>query len=79
MMKLSRVFVTAMLVGTLAMCGCGDDSGGGGGDTDPDNVCAGCTTQPAREDCENDLLICGTFTDPGAREACIAGAADNCI
>ena len=72
-MKLRKLFLIATLVGTLAVIGCGDD--GGGGDTDPNTVCAECAAGQAREDCENDLLICSTFTDPGARQACIDGAA----
>lgn len=51
-----------------------DGTGGmdGGGGDDP---CADCAPGQQLEDCENDLLICDTFSDPGARESCIADAA----
>jgi hypothetical protein len=74
-MKRSKMlFVGLAMTAALAAGSCGDDNGGGG-DTDPNTVCAECAAGQAREDCENDLLICSTFTDPGARQACIDGAA----
>ena len=69
-MRLSRVFLNAMLVSTLLMFGCGDDSG---------DVCAGCETQAQREQCNQRLAGCSTFTDPGARDVCVATAADVCL
>jgi len=77
-MKLRKLSLIAALVGTLVLIGCGDDTtngDNGGGSTDPDVVCADCTPGPDLEDCQNDLIICRTFSDPGAREACINEAA----
>lgn len=75
-MRLSELFLIATLVSTLAMIACGDDGGGnGGGSTDPNVVCADCAPGPDLEDCTNDLIICSTFSDPGARDACINEAA----
>ena len=71
LLKSSSCLLFVALAGALSMIGCGSD---GGGDTDPGSVCGGCDTAQAREDCENDLLICDTFSDPGAREACIDDA-----
>ena len=75
-MKLGKICLIAVLVGTLALIGCGDDGGGtDGSSTDPAVICADCAPGPDLEDCQNDLIICSTFSDPGAREACINEAA----
>ena len=57
-MKLSRVLLTAMLLGTLAMFGCGDDSGG----RSASDVCSRCTVQ--QNDCERAYNLCISEPDP---------------
>ena len=69
-MKLSRVLLTAMLLGTLAMFGCGDDSG---------DLCGNCATEAQRNECEREAALCETARDPGVRDACFAAAADICL
>lgn len=52
-MKLSRLFLATVLVGTLVIVGCGDDGGGGGGS--PEELCntGNCVDNAAqREACE---------------------------
>ena len=72
-MKLYELFLVAAMAGCMMALGCGNSSGSG--DTDPNTVCADCAPGQQREDCENDLLVCSTFSDPGARQACINDAA----
>ncbi|MBT8470289.1 MAG: hypothetical protein KJN97_16200 [Deltaproteobacteria bacterium] len=52
-MKVSRVLCAAVLMGTLAIVGCGDDGNGGGGT--PEEICntGDCVNNAAqREACE---------------------------
>lgn len=75
MKRINMLSVGFAMAAALTMVSCGDDGGtAGGGDTDPNTVCTDCAPGPQREDCENDLLICRTFSDPGARQACIDDA-----
>jgi len=56
-MKLSGLFVAAVLVGTLAMVGCGDDSSGGGS---PQEICntGNCVDNAAqRQACETACAV----------------------
>jgi len=77
-MKLSRIFVTALVVGTLTVVGCGDDG------TDPstfcnENLCA--QNDTLKNACINDVNECLRITEPGtdAQSDCLALAyLDNC-
>lgn len=54
-MKVSNLLWTAVLVGTLAIVGCGDDGGGSSGGGSPEEVCntGDCVNNAAqREACE---------------------------
>jgi len=85
-MKLSKLFGTALLVGTLAVVGCGDDGGGGNGGNGADpstfcneNLCA--QNDTLKNACINDVNECLRITQPGtdAENDCLAIAyLDNC-
>ena len=86
-MNLSRVLLTAMLVGTLAMFGCGSDDGGGssgGGNTNGGGggVCntGSCVDNAGlREACEAGVAACELTLEGQALQTCINGAiADQC-
>jgi len=86
-MKVSGLFWAGVLVGTLAIVGCGDDGTGGtagtGGMTgegcaDADVLCAGCADGPQLNDCRNDVMLCNQ-ADPVSRcETCIAESNPGC-
>jgi len=84
MMKLSKVFGTALLVGTLVVVGCGDDGGGGNG-TDPSTWCNFdfcAQNEDAKNLCIEDVNDCLRITQPGtdARSDCLDLARlDHCI
>jgi hypothetical protein len=84
-MKLSNFFCTAMLVGTLAMFGCGDDGGGssGGGNTNGGGgVCntGSCVDNATlRQACEAGVAACELTLEGEPLQTCINGAiADAC-
>ena len=70
-MKLSRLFVIALLAGTLGVIGCGSSSGGG----DAAEACSGprCANNDAlRAACETEFNQC---VDTGVNvEECVLGA-----
>jgi hypothetical protein len=82
-MKLSRLFMIALLVGTLGVIGCGDDSSSGNGNGNgtggtPSNgsVC---------DDCENqsDIGLCEAAYDrckdlPSPNNECVIGSLALC-
>ena len=76
-MKLSRLFVIALLVGTMGVIGCGSDSssGDGNGGGDAAEACSGprCANNEAlRVACETDFDPC---VDTGVNvEECVLGA-----
>lgn len=89
-MKLSRIFVTALLAGTLAVLGCGDDGGGtagSGGTTGTggtagtgggaSGICAQCDAQQLRGECEEFYDFC-VVDDAGTPEDCAIGALAQC-
>jgi hypothetical protein len=79
MMKLSRLFMIALLVGTMGVIGCGDDSssgnGNGNGGGNAGEACSGprCANNDAlRVACEAEF---GDCVDRGVNvEECVAGA-----
>jgi len=89
-MKLSKLFMIALLVGTMGVIGCGDDSssgnggngnGGNGTACDPtvEDWCATCDEQDKIPDCESSFNNC-LAADPGANvcEKCAAEAILEC-
>jgi hypothetical protein len=75
-MKLSKLFMIALLAGTLGVIGCGDDAtgtgntNGGGGD-----VCDACENQSEIPLCEGCLREC---TDTNPNDAGCAALAVEC-
>jgi len=64
-MKLRNLYLVAVLAGTLAVVGCGDEggsgTGGSGGDMDPNVICdvgLCLTNEVAKADCVNDVSTC---------------------
>jgi hypothetical protein len=77
-MKLSKLFVIALLTGTLSVIGCGSDdsSSNGGNGTDPsgfcnENLCA--TSGAAKTECEEGVAICLEIPNEAQRDECIGG------
>ena len=54
-MKLSRLFMIALLVGTMGVIGCGDSGGGG---QSASEVCDACENQSHRGFCETGYNNC---------------------
>ena len=83
-MKLSKLFGTALLVGTLMVVGCGDDGGGGNGGngTDPSTFCnigTCAANETLRNACINDVNECLRLPAGDAQNDCLGLAAlDNC-
>jgi hypothetical protein len=89
-MKLGKLYLIAVLVGTLVVIGCGDDgssnggsggTAGGGGDTgfvcDADVICAECPEGREFDDCAADVFACDTI-DPRGCEPCIEDTDPGC-
>ena len=79
-MKLSKLFVIALLTGTLSVIGCGSDdsssNGGNGNGTDPsgfctENLCA--TSGAAKTECEEGVALCLEIPNEAQRDECIGG------
>jgi len=81
-MKLSKLFVIALLAGTLGVIGCGSDSttSDNGGDFDFDTACdrGVCLEFPAvKAECEE--LVAGCRTEPEAnQDECIILITEKC-
>ncbi len=78
-MKLSRLFVIALLVGTLAAVGCGD-SGSSGGSVDPNEVCNRdlcATSEILRDECLSIAALCQNEPEAN-RDECILTAGEKC-
>ena len=83
-MKLSRLFMIALLVGTMGVIGCGDDSSssgnGNGGDVDPNAECnVGVCIENAtfKQICIDEITDC-IATGRGTTEQCIAFGTETC-
>ena len=81
-MKLSRLFMIALLVGTMGVIGCGDDSSssGNGGDVDPNAECnVGVCIENAtfKQICIDEINDC-IATGRGTTEQCIAFGTETC-
>jgi hypothetical protein len=80
-MKLSKLFVIALLTGTLSVIGCGSDDsssngGNGNGNGDPsgfcnENLCA--TSGAAKTECEEGVALCLALPTEAQRDECIGG------
>jgi hypothetical protein len=78
-MKLSKLFVVALLTGTLSVIGCGSDDSSGNGNgngTDPsgfctENLCA--TSGAAKTECEEGVALCLEIPNEAQRDECIGG------
>ena len=57
-MKLSRLFMIALLVGTMGVIGCGDDGGGSNGGGNASEVCADCANDVVRAACVEEYNQC---------------------
>ena len=84
-MNLSRVLLTAMLVGTLATFGCGSDDGGSSGSGNTNGGGGVCNTGSCvdnatlRRACEAGVAGCELTLEGQALTTCINGAvADQC-
>jgi hypothetical protein len=76
-MKLSKLFVIALLVGTLAAIGCGDSGSSNGGNGNGNgSVCDDCENQSDIGLCEASYNRC-ILTNPNEGE-CAAGALLTC-
>ena len=80
-MKLSKLFVIALLAGTLAVIGCGSDdsSSGNGNGIDPNERCnvKGCIeNEGLRTVCIDEFNDC--VDKGGDPEKCIVGAVETC-
>ncbi len=71
-MKLSKLFVVALLVGTLGVIGCGDDNGGG----DASSVCSACDAPDRIPACEERYDDCRALDQTG--EECAVIALEQC-
>jgi len=73
-MKLSRLFVIALLAGTLGVIGCGDDptsdNGGNGGGSCDTGVCA--DNAELRAACEAAVELCNISGVPNCADLAIA-------
>jgi len=87
-MKLSKLFMIALLVGTMGVIGCGDDStsgngnggnGNGGCEFTAQELCAQCDAQDKIPDCVSFFENC-IVTDPSVNpcEKCAFSAASQC-
>ena len=78
-MKLSRLFMIALLVGTMGVIGCGDDGGSNNGGGNAGEACSGprCANNDAlRVACEAEF---GDCVDRGVNvEECLLGAEAAC-
>ena len=81
-MKLSKLFMIALLAGTLGVIGCGDDAtnpagSGGSGGTDPNITCdvgLCLANDVAKADCANDVGTCLELAPGAQQDECIGTA-----
>ncbi len=80
-MKLSRLFVIALLAGTLGVLGCNDDGGSnGGGGVDPNELCnvEFCIDNATlKQVCIDEINDC-IATERGTTEQCVAFGTETC-
>jgi hypothetical protein len=79
-MKLSRLFMIALLVGTMGVIGCGDDSSSGNGNGNGNGasgVCSECDSQQRIPECEQTYNVC-VQDDGGTPEDCAVAALLRC-
>ena len=77
-MKLSRLFMIALLTGTLGVIGCGDDpapSNGTGGTPSNGGVCDSCENQSDIPLCENAYNQCKDLPN---QDECVLGSLALC-
>ena len=70
-MKLSRLFMIALLTGTMGVIGCGDSGGG----QSASQVCDGCENQSDRGLCETAYNQCKNLPN---LDECVAGSLALC-
>jgi hypothetical protein len=74
-MKVSKLFFALVMMGALAVLGCGDSGSGGGGQS-ADEVCSGCVNDVGRAACVKEYDQC---VDIGVNvEECPVGAQALC-
>ena len=71
-MKLSKLFLMAVLVGTFAVIGCDSSSGGSASE-----VCDACDNQSLKGVCESTYNTC-LNVDGGGHEECVVIALATC-
>jgi hypothetical protein len=74
-MKVSKLFFALVMMGALAVLGCGDSGSGGGGQS-ADEVCSGCANDAVRAACVAEYNQC-IAVNPNDAE-CPAGAQALC-
>jgi len=77
-MKLSRLFMIALLVGTMGVIGCGSDSSSGG--VDPNELCnvqLCIENATLKQVCIDEINDC-IATERGTTEQCVAFGTETC-